>query len=112
MATFGAPSFELITNFQLKHRPIGVASRRRYGETAAVRRGTGDWREAFPNSRGTRALLGVGAVALVAVIPLLWMWLLYASGLPALTVYLGAIALAGLSITTGAAMIRILDEGR
>jgi hypothetical protein len=77
-----------------------------------VRRGTGHWREALPPARGSRLLLGIGAAALLAVIPMLWMWLLYGSGLGASAVYPGAIALAAITIGTGAAMIRILDEGR
>lgn len=77
-----------------------------------MRSGTGDWRAALPPSRTSRLLLGTGAAALILVIPLLWMWLLYASGLSALTVKAGAIGLGGLAVGTGAAMLRILDERR
>lgn len=73
-------------------------------------RGGGDWRSALPESRRTRALLLLGAVGLVAVIPVLWMWLLYASGLAPGAVVVGAIALAAVAACTGAAMIRILDQ--
>lgn len=72
----------------------------------------GDWRSALPRERPTRILLAVGALALIAVIPLLWMWLLYASSLSPAVVYAGAVTLAGITIATGAAMIRILDDAR
>jgi hypothetical protein len=77
-----------------------------------VHSGTGDWRAALPHSRASRLLLGIGATALVLVIPLLWMWLLYASGLSAPAVKAGAIVLGALAVGTGAGMIRILDERR
>ena len=76
-----------------------------------MRHGTGDWREFLPTSRGARTLLGVGAVSLLAGIPMLWMWLLYGSGLPQTTILAAAIALAAVTVGTGAAMIRALDEG-
>jgi hypothetical protein len=42
---------------------------------------------------------------------MLWMWLLYGSGLPRTTILAAAIALAAVTVGTGAAMIRALDEG-
>ena len=55
-------------------------------------------------------MLAAGAVALLAVIPLLWMWLLYASSLSRATIVAAAIVLAVVTLGTGAAMIRGLDE--
>jgi hypothetical protein len=73
---------------------------------------TGDWRRALPRDRATRLLLGLGAVALVAVLPLLWMWLLYASSLSGAPVYLGAVGLGGLALGIGLSMNRLLDGTR
>ncbi len=66
----------------------------------------------LPQGALDRVLLGLGAAALIAVIPMLWLWLLYGSGLGAAVVYPGAGVLAALTLGTGLVMIRILDEGR
>ena len=68
----------------------------------------------LPLPQGTldRVLLALGAAALLAVIPMLWMWLLYGSDLGPAVVYPGAVALAALTLGTGLVIIRILDEGR
>jgi hypothetical protein len=66
----------------------------------------------LPQGRLDRALLAVGAAALLAVIPMLWIWLLYGSGLPGSDVVAGAIALSVLAAGIGGAMIRLLDGAR
>jgi hypothetical protein len=66
----------------------------------------------LPQGRLDRALLAVGAAALLAVIPMLWIWLLYGSGLPGSDVAAGGIALSVLAAGIGAAMIRLLDGAR
>jgi hypothetical protein len=63
----------------------------------------------LPRGRLERSLLGVGAAALIAVVPMLSSWLLYGSGLPESGVIVGGIALCLLTAGIGAAMIRILD---
>jgi hypothetical protein len=59
-----------------------------------------------------RVLLGIGAAALVAVVPVLWIWLVYGSGLAGGRLWAGAVGLCALVAGIGAAMIRLLDEGR
>jgi hypothetical protein len=66
----------------------------------------------LPQGRLDRALLAVGAAALLAVIPMLWIWLLYGSGLRGSDVVAGAIALSVLAAGIGGAMIRLLDGAR
>jgi hypothetical protein len=68
----------------------------------------------LPLPQGTldRILLGAGAAALLAVIPMVWMWLLYGSGLHASGIYAVGIGLAAVTVAIGAAMIRILDGDR
>jgi hypothetical protein len=63
----------------------------------------------MPERRLDRALLGLGAAALVAVIPMLWMWLRYASGAPRPGIYAGGVGLAAITVAIGWAMLRILD---
>jgi hypothetical protein len=63
----------------------------------------------LPQGRLDRALLGLGAAALLAVVPMLWIWLLYGSGLAGSAVLAGGIGLCVLTAGIGAAMIRILD---
>jgi hypothetical protein len=58
-----------------------------------------------------RILLVLGAVSLIGLIPVLWIWLLYGSGFGAEEVYAGAAGLCGVTAGIGFAMIRIL-EGR
>jgi hypothetical protein len=59
-----------------------------------------------------RVLLVLGAIALVALVPMLWIWLLYGSSLGARGVYAAATGLSLLSAGIGFAMIRILDGRR
>ena len=63
----------------------------------------------LPQGRLDRLLLAVGAAALLAVVPMLWIWLLYGSGLPGSDVLVGGIGLCVLTAGIGGAMIRILD---
>jgi hypothetical protein len=66
----------------------------------------------LPQRTLDRVLLALGAAALVAVIPMLWIWLLYRSGLGDGAVYAGAIVLGALALGTGLLMNRILDQAR
>jgi hypothetical protein len=59
-----------------------------------------------------RALLGIGAAALVAVVPILWIWLVYGSGLTGGGLWAGGVGLGALTAGIGGAMIRVLDSGR
>ena len=66
----------------------------------------------LPERRSDRLLLAVGAAALLAVIPMLWIWLLYGSGIGQGAVWLGGIGLSVLALGIGMAMIRMLDGTR
>jgi hypothetical protein len=59
-----------------------------------------------------RALLGLGAAALVAVVPTLWIWLVYGSGLTGGGLWAGGVGLCALTAGIGGAMIRLLDADR
>jgi hypothetical protein len=59
-----------------------------------------------------RVLLGLGAAALVAVVPLLWSWLAYGGGLAGPGLWVGGIGLCLLVAGIGWAMIRLLDGPR
>jgi hypothetical protein len=59
-----------------------------------------------------RLLLILGAISLVGLVPMLWIWLLYGGGFGGEMVYPGAAALCGLTAGIGFAMIRILDGRR
>jgi hypothetical protein len=59
-----------------------------------------------------RALLGLGAAALVAVVPVLWIWLVYGSGLSGSGLWAGGIGLCLLTAGIGGAMLRLLDGDR
>jgi hypothetical protein len=59
-----------------------------------------------------RALVGLGAAALIAVVPILWIWLVYGSGLAGSGLWASAIGLCALTAGIGAAMIRLLDGVR
>jgi hypothetical protein len=59
-----------------------------------------------------RALLGIGAAALLAVVPILWIWLVYGSGLAGARLWAGGIGLCALTAGIGGAMIRLLDGER
>jgi hypothetical protein len=66
----------------------------------------------WPERRLDKLLLGLGAAALLAVVPMLWIWLLYGSGLSSGAVRGGGVVLGALTVGIGATMIRILDGGR
>jgi hypothetical protein len=57
-------------------------------------------------------LLVLGAIALLALVPILWIWLLYGVGFGSEAVYAGGIGLCALAAGVGFAMIRILDGPR
>jgi hypothetical protein len=59
-----------------------------------------------------RALLGLGAAALLAVVPILWIWLVYGSGLAGSALWAAAVGLCALAAGIGGAMIRLLDGRR
>jgi hypothetical protein len=63
----------------------------------------------LPRSSLDRVLLGVGAAALVAVVPMLWIWILYSSGLGSSAVLPSGVGLCLLTAGIGWALIRILD---
>jgi hypothetical protein len=66
----------------------------------------------LPERRLDRALLGLGAAALVGIVPVLWIWLVYGSGLTGSGLWAGGIGLSALTAGIGGAMIRLLDGGR
>jgi hypothetical protein len=66
----------------------------------------------LPERRVDRLLLAAGAAALLAVIPMLWIWLLYGSGLGRGAIDAAAIGLSGLAVGIGMGMIRLLDGAR
>ena len=66
----------------------------------------------LPERSLDRALLGLGAAALVAVVPILWIWLAYGSALRGLGLWAAGIGLCLITAGIGAAMIRMLDAGR
>ena len=59
-----------------------------------------------------RILLMLGAIALLLLVPVLWIWLLYGSGLGPGAVYGGGIGLCVVTVAIGFAMIRLLEGGR
>jgi hypothetical protein len=59
-----------------------------------------------------RVLLGIGAITLVAGVPMTWSWLLYGSGLHSSQVLAAGIGLCVLTAALGGAMLRLLDGGR
>jgi hypothetical protein len=59
-----------------------------------------------------RGLLSLGALALVAGVPVAWSWLVYGSGLSGSALLIAGIAMCLLVGGIGAAMIRLLDSGR
>ena len=59
-----------------------------------------------------RLLLALGALALTALVPMLWFWLLYGSRLTGLQLDIAALGLGGVIAGIGFAMIRILEGGR
>jgi hypothetical protein len=63
----------------------------------------------LPERRLDKALIVVGAAALVAVVPMLWIWLVYGSGLAGADLWAAGIGLSALTAGIGGAMIRILD---
>jgi hypothetical protein len=66
----------------------------------------------LPRQGLDRVLLGLGAAALVAVVPVLWIWLAYGSALTGSGLWVAGIALCALTAGIGAAMIRLLDGPR
>jgi hypothetical protein len=54
-------------------------------------------------------LLGLGAVALLVLVPLLWSWLLYGSGLSGSALLLSGVGLCAVTAGIGWGMLRILD---
>jgi uncharacterized RDD family membrane protein YckC len=56
-----------------------------------------------------RLLLVLGAIALIGLVPVLWIWLLYGSGLGTVAIYGGTVALSALAAAIGFAMLRLLD---
>ena len=73
-------------------------------------RETAHWRSALPPRRRDRWLLAAGASALIAGLPALWTWVLYASGFGASLVRVCAVALALTAAVVGLAMLRLLDR--
>lgn len=59
-----------------------------------------------------RLLLVLGAIALIGLVPVLWIWLLYGSGLGSTIVYGGGTALCAVTAGIGFAMLRLLDGRR
>lgn len=55
-------------------------------------------------------MLAAGASCLVAALPALWTWVLYASGFGAGLIRLCAVALALAAAVVGLVMIRLLDR--
>lgn len=74
--------------------------------------GDGNWRCALPKGRADRVLLAVGAVALLLIVPLLWIFLAYEGALAGTNLWAGGIVLCSLTAGIGAAMLRVLDGGR
>jgi hypothetical protein len=66
----------------------------------------------LPRQGVDRVLLGLGAAALVAVVPVLWTWLAYGSALTGTGRWIAGIGLCVLTAGIGAAMIRLLDRPR
>ena len=66
----------------------------------------------LPQGRVDRLLLALGAGALLAVVPMLWLWLLYGAAVGPATRYAAGIGLSIIALAIGLAMIRILDEGK
>jgi hypothetical protein len=63
-----------------------------------------------PRARGVEGvLLGLGAVALLVLVPLLWSWLLYGSGLSGSALLLSGVGLCAVVTGIGWGMLRILD---
>lgn len=59
-----------------------------------------------------RLLLVLGGIALVGLVPMLWIWVLYGSALGTTVVHAAAIGLCLVTVGIGFAMIRILDGRR
>jgi len=64
----------------------------------------------LPRRRADRWLLALGAIALVAAIPLAWIWVLYASDFGRDLVTFSAVALSAAAAAIGMAMLRALDR--
>jgi hypothetical protein len=59
-----------------------------------------------------RVLLLFGWIALLLVVPALWIWLVYGSDLGGTGVYGGGAALCALTAGIGYGMTKVLDSGR
>ena len=56
-----------------------------------------------------RLLLVLGAISLLLVVPMLWIWLVYGASSGPAVVYGGGVTLGAVTAGIGFAMIRILD---
>lgn len=72
----------------------------------------GNWRAALPRRRVDRVLLGVGVVALLLVVPIVWILLVYGRALAGAELWVAGIGLSVMTAGIGLAMIRILDGQR
>ena len=61
---------------------------------------------------GDRLLLILGAVALLALVPMLWIWLVYGSGVTGATLWIGGVGLSIMTAGIGWAMLKLLDGAR
>jgi hypothetical protein len=59
-----------------------------------------------------RILLIVGAVSILALVPMLWLWVAYGGAFSSSLVWAGGIGLSVLTAGIGLAMLRILDGDR
>ena len=72
----------------------------------------GDWRSALPGRLADRVLFGVGVVALVLVVPTVWILLFYGRALAGGELWVAGIGLSVMTAGIGLALIRILDGER
>ena len=68
-----------------------------------------DWRSALPRDGAGRVLFGVGFAALLAGVPLMWMWLRYLSELPEWGIYAGTFALCAFVLALGRGLIGMIE---
>ena len=72
----------------------------------------GDWRSALPGRRIDRVLFGVGVVALLLVVPTVWILLFYERALAGADLWAAGIALSAVTAGIGVALVRMLGDGR
>jgi hypothetical protein len=77
-----------------------------------VRGEAGNWRSALPRRRVDRVLLGAGIVALLLVVPTVWILLVYGRALAGAELWVAGIGLSVMTAGIGLAMLRILDGER